>query len=95
LGTFEAGAEVEETEAVEPIDPLRARVAELLREGNRLEAIKAVRTAILDPVSAKRYTDAVANGASLPEELTALIPQPQRARAGHITLTGPNPEPRP
>jgi hypothetical protein len=86
---------LQDVRGVARIDPLRSRVADLLQEGNRLEAIKAVRAAVhgLDPVSAKRYIDAVAAQAPIPEDLAARIPQPQRPRAGHMTLTGPNPQP--
>lgn len=68
--------DVRGAEQAEPIDPLRSRIAELLRQGSRLKAIKAVRTAIpdFDPVSAKRYVDAVENGTSLPGDLTDRIP---------------------
>lgn len=61
-------------------DPLRSHAAELLQQGNRLEAIKAVRTAIhtLDPVSAKRCIDAVAAQTPIPEDLATRVPQPQR-----------------
>lgn len=88
--------DVRGVEQVQPVDPLQARIAELLHEGSRLEAIKAVRAAIpgLVPADAKRYVDAVADRAPLPEDIVTRTPRAERPRPGHITLTAPNPEPR-
>lgn len=89
--------DVRGAEPVEEADPLMARVAGLLEQGRRLEAIRTVRAEMpgLDPAGAKRYVDAVADGVPLTEELAAHIPRAERPSPRHVTLTGPNPEPDP
>jgi hypothetical protein len=62
---------LEEVRGIPRPDPLRDRVAELVRSGKRLAAIKAVRAAAggLDPVAAKRYVDAVAADTTIPADI--------------------------
>jgi hypothetical protein len=87
---------LEEFRGVPSPDPLRDRVAELMRSGERLVAIKAVRAAAgsLDPVAAKRYVDAVAADTPVPDDIAARLPKPSPPIfAVCRAITGPNPEP--
>ncbi|MEY9890135.1 hypothetical protein ABIA31_003793 [Catenulispora sp. MAP5-51] len=87
---------LEEVRGIQRPDPLRSRVAELVRSGERLAAISTVRGAAagLSPESAIRYVDAVAAGVSIPVDVADLLPKHVRpAFAVRRPVTGPNPEP--
>lgn len=89
---------LEEVRGVSRPDPLRQHVAELLRSDERLAAVKAVRAAAigLDPVSAKRYVDAVAVGTPVPDDVADRLPKPAPPTFPvRRPVAGPNPEPPP
>ncbi|GAA1993895.1 YrhB domain-containing protein [Catenulispora subtropica] len=87
---------LEEVRGVPRPDPLRQRVAQLVQRGERLAAIRAARSAVpaMDPTTAKRYVDAVAAGAPIPDDVEARLPKPSPPLfAVRRAVTGPNAEP--
>lgn len=90
---------LEEVRGVPRPDPLREQVAGLVRSGDRLAAMKTVRAAadgLVDPASARRYVDAVAADAPVPEDVRDRLPQRRPEEfARRRPVSGPNPEPNP
>ncbi|MEU4312688.1 YrhB domain-containing protein [Nocardia sp. NPDC024068] len=86
---------LEQVRGVEPASPLRARVAELLERGQRLDALRVVRAAApeLGLHGTKEYIEAVAAGMPAPEHVCAYLPRPAAGLRSRRALSGPNPEP--
>jgi len=82
-----------QVKGIRPPDPLVAAVREHLHSEGTMAAIRHLRKQAprLGPREAKTYVMAVRNGAELPEELVALVQEPEKCPPLSIeTLTGPN-----
>ncbi|MFK0244652.1 YrhB domain-containing protein [Amycolatopsis azurea] len=85
---------LEQVRAIEPADPLRSRIAELVDRHRRFDALRLLRKSApdLSPQEAKDYIEAVAAGVPIPEHVRSRLPRQVRRRV-FWRLSGPNPEP--
>ena len=86
---------LEQVRGIERVDPPRSRIAGLLERGQRLDALRAMRTAAPDlgPRGAKEYVEAVMAEAPIPDHVRSRLPVPPPKFAARRALSGPNPEP--
>ncbi|GAB3152927.1 hypothetical protein GCM10027258_54830 [Amycolatopsis stemonae] len=86
---------LEQVRGLEPDDPLRSRIAELVDSGRRLDALRLVRAFAPDlgAQGAKEYVEAAVAKAPVPEHVLARLPRPPVGRRVWWRLSDPNPEP--
>ncbi|WP_326835143.1 YrhB domain-containing protein [Amycolatopsis rhabdoformis] len=86
---------LEQVRGVERVDPMRSRTAELLDSGQRVEALRFVRSQAPDlgVQGAKEYVEAVVAGVPVPDHVRSRLPQPPARRTVRWALSAPNREP--
>ena len=88
---------LEQVRGLDRVDPLRARITELLDSGQRLDALRLVRASAPDlgVQGAKEYLEAVAAGVPVPAHVLARVPRRPVRRRVWSRLSGPNPSHEP